>query len=123
MSTVAIDNKRLIKDYFQALSGQPKTEELLDRFISDSTLKEHIHQAEAAFPGYEVFAHQMVAEGDIVAVRCTMRGVHKGDFGGIPATGKTLSTDFMIFYRVSDGLIAEHWIQMDMKDMADQLLA
>jgi predicted ester cyclase len=52
-----------------------------------------------------------------------MRGVHKGDFGGIPATGKTLSTDFMIFYRVSDGLIAEHWIQMDMKDMADQLLA
>lgn len=64
----------------------------------------------------------MVAEGDLVAARCTLRGVHKGDFGGIPPTGKTVSTDFMIFYRVSNGLIAGHWIQVDMKDLADQLM-
>jgi predicted ester cyclase len=123
MTTVAIDSKQLIKDYFKALSGQPKTEELLDRYMSDADLKEHIRVAEAGFPGYDVIDNQIVAEGDLVAVRCTFRGVHKGEFAGIPATGKRVSSDFMIFYRVSDGLIVEHWIQMDLKGIVDQLIA
>ncbi len=123
MTTVAIDSKQLIKDYFKALSGQPKTEELLDRYMSDADLKEHIRVAEAGFPGYDVIDNQIVAEGDLVAVRCTFRGVHKGEFAGIPATGKQVSSDFMIFYRVSDGLIVEHWIQMDLKGIVDQLIA
>lgn len=123
MSTVTVDTKQLIKDYFQALSGQSKTDELLDRYISDPTLKEHIRQAEAAFPSYEVIARQMVAEGDFVAVRCTFRGAHKGDFAGIAPTGRQVSADFMIFYRVSDGLIVEHWMQLDIKGLMDQLIA
>jgi predicted ester cyclase len=123
MTTVAVDSRQLIKDYFKALSGQPKTEELLDRYMSDADLKEHIRVAEAGFPGYDVIDNQIVAEGDLVAVRCTFRGVHKGEFAGIPATGKQVSSDFMIFYRVSDGLIVEHWIQMDMKGIVDQLIA
>jgi predicted ester cyclase len=123
MTTVAVESKQLIKDYFKALSGHPKTEELLDRYISDPALKEHIRAAEAAFPAYEVIDNQMVAEGDLVAVRCTFRGVHKGEFAGIPATGRRVSSDFVIFYRVSDGLIAEHWIQMNMQDMVGQLTA
>jgi predicted ester cyclase len=122
MGTIAVDDKQMIQEYFQALSGQPKTEQLLDRFISDPSLKEHIRQSEAAFPAYEVIAHQMVAEGDLVAARCTLSGVHKGEFAGIAPTGKTISTEFMIFYRVIDGLIAEHWIQVDMKDVANQLM-
>jgi predicted ester cyclase len=123
MTTVAVDSKQLIKDYFKALSGQPKTEELLDRYMSDADLKEHIRLAEAGFPGYDVIDNQIVAEGDLVAVRCTFRGVHKGEFAGIPATGKQVSSHFMIFYRVSDGLIVEHWIQMDLKGIVDQLIA
>jgi predicted ester cyclase len=123
MTTVAIDSKQLIKDYFKALSGQPKTEELLDRYMSDADLKEQIRVAEAGFPGYDVIDNQIVAEGDLVAVRCTFRGVHKGEFAGIPATGKQVSSDFMIFYRVRDGLIVEHWIQMDLKGIVDQLIA
>jgi predicted ester cyclase len=123
MSTVAVDSKQLIADYLQALSGQPKTAELLNRFISDPALKEHIRQAESAFPSYEVVAQQMVAEGDVVAVRCTFRGIHKGEFAGIPATGRTVSSDFMIFYRVSDRLIVEHWMQLNVPEIVGQLTA
>jgi predicted ester cyclase len=121
MSTVAVDNKQFISDYLQALSGQRKTGELLDRYISDPTLKEHIQQAEAAFPGYEVTAHQMVAENDMVAARCAFRGVHQGDFAGIAPTGREVSSTFMIFYRLGDGMIVEHWLQLDVKDVLDQL--
>lgn len=123
MSPVTTDSKALIQEYFTAFSGQPKTEELMDRYISDPALKDHIRQAEAAFPSYEVIAHQMVAEDDAVAVRCTVRGTHQGEFAGIPATGRQISSDFMIFYRVADGRIAEHWMQLNVPDIIGQLTA
>jgi predicted ester cyclase len=121
MSTVTVNNKQLIHDYFEAVSGRPKTEELLDRFISDPDLKEHIRMAEAAFPEYELIAHEIIAEGDLVAVRGTVRGVHKGEFAGIKATGKRISVDLMIFYRVASDRIAQYWLQLDMKGLLEQL--
>jgi predicted ester cyclase len=121
MTSVTIDSKQFIKDYVNALSGKPKTEALINQYVSDPGLKEHIRQAEAAFPGYELAAHQIVAEGDIVALRGTFYGVHKGEFAGIAPTGRKVSGDLMLFYRISDGLIAEHWMQWDMKAVLDQL--
>jgi predicted ester cyclase len=121
MASVTIDSKQLVKDYVNALTGTPKTEALIDQYVSDPSLKEHIRQAETAFPRYELVAHQIVAEGDIVAVRGTFYGVHKGDFAGIAPTGKKVSGDLMLFYRVSEGLIVEHWMQWDMKAVVDQL--
>jgi predicted ester cyclase len=113
--------KQLIEDYLEALSGKPKPDGLLDRYLNDDGLKEHIRVAEASFPLYEFIPHQIVAEGDLVAVRATFVGVHRGEFAGIPPTGKRVSSDLMIFYRVRDGLIVEHWLQMDMKDIVEQL--
>jgi predicted ester cyclase len=121
MNTAAVDNKQLIRDYFKALSGQPKTEALLDRFITDPGLKEHIRAAEAAFPEYELVAHQIVAEGDLVAVRGTFQGVHKGEFAGVRPTSKRITADLMLFYRIANDRIAEHWLQLDMKGILDQL--
>jgi len=121
MNPVAVDSKQLIQEYFNALSGQPKTEKLVDRFVSDPGLKEHIRVAEAAFPEYELIPSLIVAESDLVAARCTFRGVHKGEFARIPPTGRRVSMDLMIFYRIADGRIAEHWIQMDTPDLIEQL--
>jgi predicted ester cyclase len=123
MSLAATDNKQLIKDYLQALSGQPKTEELVDQYVSDASLKEHIAQAEAAFPSYEVELQQMVAEDDWIACRATFRGVHRGNFAGVSTTGRHVSSDFMIFYRVDDGRIVQHWMQLDVHDILRQLTA
>lgn len=121
MNSVAIDNKQFIEEYYNALSGQPKTEKLLDRYISDPSLKEHIAEAEAAFPAYEIRPNLVVAEGDMVAARCTFRGVHQGDFAGLKPTGKQVSADVMIFYRIKDGRIAEHWLLLDTFGLMEQL--
>jgi predicted ester cyclase len=121
MAPIAIDNKQFIKDYVNALTAKPKTEDLINQYVSDPALKEHIRQAEAAFPSYELVAHEIVAEGDIVAVRGTFYGVQKGEFAGISPTGKKVSGDLMLFYRIHDGLIVEHWMQWDMKAVVDQL--
>ena len=121
MATVAIDSKQLVKEYFTALSGQPKPEELLNRFTSDEALKEHILGAEAAFPCYEVVPLQIVAEGELVSARCIFRGVHKGPFVGVEPTGRHVSQEFMIFYRVVDGRITEHWMQLNFGAVLEQL--
>jgi predicted ester cyclase len=120
-TAVTTEAKQLIQDYLNALNGHPKPGELLDQYLNDPGLKEHILQAEASFPAYELIAHQIIAEDDLVAVCATFRGVHKGEFAGIKPTGKRVSSDLMIIYRVSDGLIVEHWLIMDVKDVVEQL--
>ncbi len=121
MNAVTTNCKQLIEDYFQALSGKPKADEVIRQFVADPRLIEHIHQSETAFPSYELIAHQMVAENDTVAVRATMYGIHNGPFAGIQPTGKHVSGDLMLFYRIADGRIVEHWMQMDLGALVNQL--
>ncbi len=52
MTMIAVDNLQVIREYVVALSGQAKTEAIVSRFVIDPALKEHIRQAEAAFPLY-----------------------------------------------------------------------
>jgi len=48
----------------------------------------------------------MLAEGDKVGVWWTFRGTHRGDFAGVPATGKTVEYGGVDLYTVANGKIA-----------------
>ena len=63
----------------------------------------------------------VIAEGDKVAVRWTNSGTHSGEFAGIPATGRTFTIGGIDIYRVRDGLLCEHWHQLDQLSMLGQL--
>jgi predicted ester cyclase len=115
------ENKQFVAQYLEALSGKAKTPELVARFVSDPALVEHIHQAEAGFPSYEIVADDLIAERDLVAVRGTFRGVHRGPFAGIDATGREVSAGLMIIYRIAGDRIAEHWMQFDAAALMAQL--
>src|SRR3972149_574102 len=45
----------------------------------------------SAFPDFKATIDDMIAEGDKVVVRISWRGSHKGEFMGIPPTGKSVS--------------------------------
>jgi predicted ester cyclase len=121
MTSSTTQSRQFIEGYLHALSGQPKTDELVARLVGDPTLAEHIRQVEAAFPAYELIVQQLIAEQDLVAMRGTFRGVHRGAFAGIEPTHKAVSADLMIFYRLGDGRIQEHWLQMDRAVLVNQL--
>ena len=74
-----------------------------------------------AFPDLKITVEDMIAEGDKVAVRMTMSGTHKGDFMGIPATGKRISVNGMDFHRIAGGKVVEHWDSFDQMTMMQQL--
>jgi predicted ester cyclase len=42
----------------------------------------------AGFPDIQWTLEELIAEGDKVAARFTMRGAHKGPFFGVPPSGK-----------------------------------
>ena len=56
---------------------------------------------------YEV--HDVVADGDRVAIRATAHGVHNTGHLGFTATGKPYAMPTMHLYREKDGLLVEHW--------------
>lgn len=119
MSTA--ENKDLVTRYFSALSGQAKPETLVREYTNDPALLGHVAFFEAAFPHYELFADDLLAEGDKVTVRARFQGVHNGDLMGIAPTGKTVTLPFIIIYRIADGLIVEHWMAVDQLDLMKQL--
>jgi predicted ester cyclase len=123
MNAVAIDSKHLIEEYFELLGGNAKTEELIDRYVTDPALKEHILQCESAFPNYELISNQFIAEGDTVAFRGKMRGTHQGPFAGVEATGKQVDVDVMLFYRVEGAKIVKFWMVFDAASLMRQLAA
>jgi predicted ester cyclase len=84
-------------------------------------LKQHIADAEAAFPRYDFIAEDLIAEGNTVVVRFNLHATHQGNFMGIPATGKEINVPGIIIYHLADGKIIAHWMQIDSMAMMQQL--
>jgi steroid delta-isomerase-like uncharacterized protein len=63
----------------------------------------------------------IIAEGDRVVVRWTNSGTHVAQFAGIPATGKAFTISGVDIYRVTDGLLREHWDVVDQLSLLGQL--
>ncbi len=114
------ENKDFIRRYLAA-SGKPKTESMLRLFVAEQALIDNILAAEAGMPLYRLDVEEMVAEGDLVSVRGKVRGVHKGPFMGIPATGKPVDFTCFITYRVQGGKIVDHWMLTDNMAVMRQL--
>ena len=73
------------------------------------------------FPDIQWTLEEMVAEGDNVAARFTMRGTHQGMFFGVPPTGKKITVQAMNIYRLSNGMFVEERGQPDMLGLLQQI--
>src|SRR5919199_3032315 len=69
--------------------------------------RQFIAMLRSAFPDFRVTADDLIAEGDKVVARVTASGTHRGEFMGIPATGKHASWGTIEIMRVADGRAVE----------------
>ena len=84
-----------------------------------------------AFADLSVEVHDTVADGDRVAVHCTMSGRHVGPIAmfdergevvqAFPPTGRTFAITQSHWFRMRDGLVVEHWANRDDLGLASQL--
>ena len=76
------------------------------------------------FKGFPEIAHTlqaMVAEGDKVVYRTTLRGAHTGEFLGMPPTGRTAQINDFTMLRIAEGKIAEWWYDCNLLALIQQL--
>jgi steroid delta-isomerase-like uncharacterized protein len=84
-------------------------------------LKQAIERVSAGLSDASMTIDDLVAEGDLVAVRLTSSATQTGPFMGIPPTGKRYEIGEIHWFRLRDGRIAEHWHQADFLGMLRQL--
>ena len=84
-------------------------------------LKEAAGGYRAAFPDLTIVVEDVIAEGDLVAVRWTARGTHQGDLFGIAPTGKEATVTGITIDRFSGGKVAESWTNWDTLGLLQQL--
>jgi steroid delta-isomerase-like uncharacterized protein len=75
----------------------------------------------SAFPDFKVTIDDIVAEGDKVVIRATWSGTQRGEFMGVPPTGKSISIGVIDIIRIAEGKYVEHWGIMDRMAMMQQL--
>ena len=73
-------------------------------------------EALTGFPGIQYTLLTSVAEGDAVALRYSVAGVHSGEFRGLTPSGETITWTHSAFASVECGRISEMWAEIDQLD-------
>ena len=112
------ENKALVNKWLEAWRDNNLT--LLDELFTQDYavngtviglegVKQAVQFLHAVFSDISAELNELVAEGDKVAVRWTVRGRQVGEFMGIAPTGKFVELQGINIYRVRDGkLSANH---------------
>ena len=74
-----------------------------------------------AFPDMRETCEDLIAEGDKVVGRFTIRGTHSGGFMGVPPTGQRVTMSGIDIVRVAGGKIAEFWYGEHLLELMQQL--
>jgi steroid delta-isomerase-like uncharacterized protein len=75
----------------------------------------------AAVPDVTVTMEDLIVAGDRVVGRFTYHGTHTGALMGIPASGKPIEMRSIDIWRVRDGKFVEHWDQLNLMQMFQQI--
>ncbi|WP_217127581.1 ester cyclase [Streptomyces sp. AC558_RSS880] len=74
-----------------------------------------------AFPDIHVTVEETISEGDKVVVRSTVTGTHRGEYQGVPPTGKTVTYSEIFIFRFANGRVAEVRGVVDVLSLLRQL--
>jgi predicted ester cyclase len=129
------ENKEIVRRFYVAFgAGDVETirelmhEDFLDHgetlfgaYEGREVLENSIGYLRNLFEGFNVYLEDMIAEGDIVGVRGTMRCRNIGPWLGAEASGNNLEWKGLAIFRIEDGKIKERWFNSDSMNIAIQM--
>ena len=127
------DNKAVVRNYIERVWNQHDysaiDENIKVDYIQHSPnvppgrdgVKDFFKMVNSAFSEVQFTVEDMIAEGDKVVWRWTLRGQHTGTFQGLPPTGKDFTFSGISILRLEDVKFAELWAGQDMMGLMAQL--
>lgn len=132
------ENKALLRRWFEEVWNKGRADAIEEMFAADgiahglsddsgnplrgpNDFKPFHETFRGAFPDIEVVVEDVIAEGDLVAARCSVRGKHTGDHLGVAATNAPVQFTGMTIARIRDGKIVEAWNNFDFMKMNKQI--
>ena len=123
------ENKALVRRYTEEVGSQAKLDVIDEIFAPDfvnhfpawiggdqvgpEKVKEFNRGMQERSSGRNVTIEDIIAEGDRVVARVTIRSTRKGDFQGIPADGVDSEMSEIMIFRIANGKLAERWFIAD----------
>lgn len=83
--------------------------------------KQSVLMLRKALPDIKYTVDDMIEDGDKLVARWSAKGTHKGEFMGIPPTGKQVTFSGIEIIRVEDGKAVEEWEELDRAGLMQQL--
>jgi ketosteroid isomerase-like protein len=75
----------------------------------------------AGFPNLHLDLLDSIPDREKLALRVRLRGTHRGDFQGIPATGRSIDVEIMTILHFREGKVIERWNQLEQMGLMLQL--
>ena len=131
MNDVLHLNKQLVERLYRDLINTGRlepTEELISQdFVGSRGEKGPAEFAQTiaivrkGFPDVRFIVEDLVAEGDRVAARWKMEGMHLAPFAGLPASQKRVTQTAIVIYQIKDAKIVRAWLQADSLGLMQQI--
>ena len=83
--------------------------------------KKYVSMLHAGFSDFSLTIEDMIVEKDRGAARMRFRGVHTGDYMGVPPTKKQVDTTIISILRFDNGKFVERWSVTNRLEIARQL--
>lgn len=128
-------NKAFVRDLYATVFNGKNLAAIDDYFAADVTdhslppgapsgiagVRQTISMFTTTFPDLQITVEDLVAEGDQVAARWTMRATHEGEGMGMPPTGKRVTLPGISILRLASGRACETWAIFDQMSLLRQL--
>lgn len=129
MTDLKAVSRRLIEDVFNQGQYDRIDHLLAEDFVvhsggTDQGREEFtgmIRAYRGGLPDYHCTIDDQITEADRVATRWTVRGTQTAELIGIPPTGRKVTLTGVAIDRVTDGKIAETWLEADIQTMLQDL--
>ena len=108
--------------------------DLVDRFVAENYVNHNVFVDDGregnrrfwagffiGLPDLTATMEDLVISGDRVVGRFIYRGTHAGALMGIPASGNAVEMRSIDIWRVQDGMFAEHWDELNLLEMFQQM--
>lgn len=91
-----------------------------DPFHGPAGFTQYVSMIRSAFPDIRFTIEEIFGAGDAVVARWSARLTHRGEFFGLPPTGKSATLTGIHVYHCRDGRIAEEWQELNALGLMQQ---